>query len=63
MKIKDLKSVLYSSTGSIQFAVLYDSELNKDIVQGSSIDYIVHNYGEKDLKHIQAFEDQLILTI
>ena len=63
MKIKDLKSVLYSTTGSIQFAILYDSESNKDIVQGSSVDYIVHNYGDKELRHIQAFENQLILTI
>ena len=63
MKIKELKTVLHSTTGNIQFAILYDSGLNKDIEQGCSIDYIIHNYGDRELKRIEAFENQLILTV
>jgi hypothetical protein len=62
MKLKELKTILFSSRGSIQFAILYDCNANADIETGS-IDYIVEKYSEKEVKHIEAFENQLLITI
>lgn len=62
MKLNELKTILRSARGSIQFAILYDSRTNKDIATGS-IDYIVKNYGDKEAKRIEAFENQLLITI
>ena len=63
MTINDLKSILYSTTGSIQFAILWDSKTNNDLENGCSIDYVVKNYADYEIKHIEAFENQLLLTI
>lgn len=62
MKLKELKPVLRSNRGSVQFAILYDSKTNSDI-ESASIDYIVENYGDKDVIRIEAFENQLIVTV
>lgn len=63
MKIKDLTPVLYSTRGSVQFAVVYDQEQNCDIASGCSIDHAVKEYGERELKRIEAVGDQLLLTV
>lgn len=62
MKLKELKSVLYSNRGYIQHAILYDSKTNMDIATGT-IDKIVKDYGEKEINRIEAFENQLLITI
>lgn len=62
MKLKELKTILYSNRGNIQFAILYDRNANADIETGS-IDYIVEKYSEKEVKHIEAFENQLLITV
>lgn len=63
MKLKDLKPVLYSSRGSIQFAIVYDREKNADLENGCSIEYAVEKYGDRTVHHIEAFENQLVVTI
>ena len=63
MKLNELKTVLYSDRGHIQFAIVYDSATNADIENGCSIEYAINQYGEKEIKHIQAFENQLVITI
>lgn len=62
MKLKNLKSVLYSNRGNIQFSILYESKSNTDIATGA-IEYIIENYGEKTVKHIEAFENQILITV
>ena len=63
MKLKDLKSVLYSSGGSIQFAIVYDSKTNTDIENSCSIDFAVEKHGDKDVVRIEALENQLLITV
>ena len=63
MKLKDLKTILYSSRGGVQFAIVYDREKNADLENGCSIDYAVEKYGDRTVHHIEAFENQLIITI
>ena len=63
MKLKELKAILYSERGNIQPAIVYDSAKYADVESGCSVDYAVDKYGESEVKHIQAFENQLIITI
>jgi len=63
LKIKDLRKVLFSNKGAVQFAIVYDSNKHADLENGCTIDYVVAQYGERELKRIEAFENQLILTI
>lgn len=63
MQIKELKSVLYSQTGNIQQAIVYDLAKNKDLENGCSIDYAVKEYGDIELKHIQADKNMIVLVI
>ena len=46
MKLKDLKSILFSTHGCIQSAIVYDKAKNADIISGCSVDYAVENFGE-----------------
>ncbi len=63
MKLKELKGIMHSSTGRIQWAIVYDLMENKDLENGCSIEYAIENYGEKEIKNIQADGDCLVLTI
>lgn len=63
MKLKELKTILYSNRGNIQFAIVYDSKLNADVESGCSIEYAIEKCGEKEVKHIEAFKDQLLITV
>lgn len=63
IKLKDLKDVLYSTTGNIQRAVVWDMTNNKDIMDGCSIDYAVKEYGEYPLRHIEATDNKIVLSI
>jgi hypothetical protein len=62
MKLSELKAILYSTRGYTQFAILYDSRTNTDITNGT-IDNIVEKYGDKVVVRIEAFENQLIITV
>ena len=63
MKLKDLSCVLYSTRGSVQFAIVYDQEKNADLISGCSIDHAVKEYGDREIKRIEAFENQLLLIV
>lgn len=63
MKLKDLKDVLHSQTGNIQFAIVWDYNTMKDLENGCSVDYAVAEYGKRELKQITATDDKLILTV
>lgn len=63
MLLKDLKSVLFSNRGSIQSAIVYDLEKNKDVAFGCSIEYAVKTFGDFEVKQIQADSNYLVITI
>lgn len=63
MKLKKLKSILFSTTGDIQFAVVYDYEEQIDLENGCSIEYAIANYGEQTVRRIQAYEGELVIEI
>ena len=63
MKLDELKSILYSNTGNVQFTIIYDSKTNTDLENGCSIEYAMKIYGEKTVKRVEAFENQLVITI
>jgi hypothetical protein len=69
MKLKDLRPILYSATGEIQWAIVYDLEKNEDLEYGCSIEFAVTHYGGCEVKRISScynFEnetDYLVITI
>ena len=63
MLLKELSTVLNSRRGYIQFAIVYDSEKNIDIENGCSVDYAIEKYGEKTVKHIDAFENMIVIEL
>ena len=62
MKIKDLKSIAYSSHGLVQFAVVYDYNSQQDVLQGT-IENAISEYGECELTRLQADQDCLVLEV
>jgi hypothetical protein len=63
MKLKELKSILYSNVGDVIFASVYDYEKNVEIDRGASIEYIIENHGEKEVKRITADSDIVVITV
>lgn len=63
MKLKELKPVLRSNRGGVQFCIVYDQALNVDIETGCSVEYAVEKYGERTVYRIEAFESQILITI
>lgn len=62
MKIKDLKSVAYSSHGLIQWAVVYDYNSQKDVLEGN-VEYVIEVYGECGLTRLQADQNYLVFEV
>ena len=63
MKLKELHEILRSKSRYIQFAIVYDTKKNADVESGCSIDYVLEKYENTEVKHIEAFENQLVLYI
>ena len=63
MKLKELEDILYSQRGYVQFATVYDAEQEADIASGCTIDWAVKTFAEKEVVHIQAAGNQLIITV
>lgn len=63
MKIKDLKTIIYSKTGDFQFVIIYDLATNTDIANGCSMEYAVCHYGDKEVKRVSAYENNIVITI
>ena len=54
MQLKELKSVMYSVTGDIQFCIIYDCKTNADIEYGCSAEYAYKHYGDREVKRIAS---------
>ena len=63
MKLKELESILYSSHGRIQTAILYDVEFGLDLDVGNPVDSVVKRYGELIVNRIEAFDDNLVIGV
>ena len=58
MKLKDLKSIIFSKTGDIQWCIVYDICNNVDLEYGCSVEYAYEHYGDREVKRISADFDQ-----
>jgi hypothetical protein len=63
MKLKELSGILYSTRNCVQFAIIYDHNTNTDIENGCTIDFAIREHGDKEVKQIQAFVNQLLITV
>ena len=61
--LNSLAPILKSRRGDIQFAIVYDSANNTDLENGCSIEYAVKNYGEREIKRIEALGNNLLITL
>ena len=62
MKLKDLKEILKSPEGDVEFGVLYDKAQYTTLDEGS-VDYLIQKYGESDVVRIYASSGLLIIVI
>lgn len=62
MKLNELKSILYSNTGSIVWVIVYDTQTCSDLEQ-CSIEHAIKIYGEHDVKRIYPYENQLVIEL
>lgn len=64
MKLKDLKSILQSRIGDMQWAIVWDATICEDLEVGCSIDYAIANYGDREVYRIKAdHEANLIIEL
>ena len=54
MKLKDLKTILISQTGSIQHCIVYDLNRYEDITHGCSVEYAINSCGERIVSRIYS---------
>lgn len=67
MKLKELKSVLHSTIGQMQWCIVYDWENNRNLENGCSIEYAMEHYGGSIVRRIYSHytnsQDYLIVEI
>lgn len=63
MKLKDFKPVIFSRTGDIQFVIIYDYESNTDLEVNCSFEYACEHYGDREVKRITAYGNDLVFTV
>ena len=54
MKLKELKSIIYSRTGDMQSCIIYDIKNNVDLEYGCSVEYAYEHYGDREIVRIQS---------
>ena len=62
MKLNDLKPILWTQIGEIQFAIIWDT-MNHCFMDNVTVEGAIEKYGEHEVKQITAFEDALIINI
>ena len=62
MKLNDLKSILFSITGTILWSIVYDTQTHSDLEQ-CSIEHAMKIYGEHDVKRIYPYQNQLVIEL
>ena len=63
MKLKELKAILYSDTGFMHWAVVWDDTKKETIIEGCSVDYAVSNYGEREVERLYADNNYLVISV
>lgn len=58
MKLKDLKPILRSVTGNLQWAIVWDQTKQRTLDSGCSIEYAVNEYVEYRIDRITSSYDQ-----
>ena len=63
MKLKELKDILNSHIGNVQFATVWDVDNCTIISDECSTNAAIHMYGEANVIHIGAFDHKLVIEI
>ena len=63
MKVKDMKGLIYSTHTHIQHIIIWDSKEMKDWDMKPSIEYLIANHPDLEVKRIEADGSFLVFTI
>lgn len=64
MKLKDLKPIIFSTTGCLQLCIVYDRANNVDLENGCSAEYAFKHYGEREVYNVSAtYEDRCAMLV
>lgn len=63
MNLSELKDILKSGVGAVQFAIVYDMDEGECIASGCSVEYAVSHFGERNVKRISAHENYLVIYL
>lgn len=54
MKLKELKSIIYSRHGDIQSCIIYDKNADIDLEYGCSVEYAYEHYGDREIDRVHT---------
>lgn len=54
MKLENLKPILRSQTGMMQYCIVYDLNRYEDVAHGCSAEYAINNYGDRIVNRIYS---------
>lgn len=63
VKLKELKGILFSNRGNIQWAIVYDWTNNADLTPECAIEYAIANYGDRIVHRISASDNLIIISV
>jgi len=63
MKLKELKGILFSNRGNIQWVIVYDWTNNVDLTPECSVEYAIANYGERNVHRISTSNNLIIISV
>lgn len=62
MKLRDLKSILYSGDRGPQYAIIYDRKEDKDLAI-CAIEAAIEEYGDRTVHQIEACGGELLIHV
>lgn len=63
VKLKELKGILFSNRGNIQWAIVYDWTNNVDLTPECSVEYAISKFGDRTVHQIFADDYKLIISV
>lgn len=63
MKVKDMEGLMYSEMWDLQHVRIWDSKELKEWDIQPTIEYLIANHPDLEVKRIQAYKNFLVFTI
>lgn len=63
MKVKDFEAIIYSNLDNVQHVLIWDRKEMKEWDIQPSIEYLIANHPDLEVKRIEAYNNFLVFTI